>query len=44
MVNAQSEMIAEPEEVRAGEVVTIEDIRDEFQRTRTRLSRLGEKV
>ena len=44
MVNAQNERIAEFEEVLAGEVATAEVIRDEIQRTRARLTRLGEEI
>ena len=44
MVSAQGERIAELEEVLEGEVAIAAITREELQRTRTRLTRLGEEV
>ena len=44
MVSAQGERVAELEEVLAGEVATDAVTREELQRTRARLTRLGKEV
>ena len=44
MVNAQSVRIVELEEVLVGEVATVEVIRDELQKVRVRLTRIGEEI
>ena len=44
MVSAQGERIAELEEVLAGEVATAKVTREELQRARARLIRLGEEI
>ena len=44
MVSAQGERIAELEEILASEVGTAEVTRDELQRARARLTRLGEEL
>ena len=44
MMNAQSERIAEVEEVLAGEVAMVKVTHDAFQRTRAQLTRLDKRV